>query len=99
MAEKKGNTVKLIYDFPTQLSTEVLTDDWVRVTCKNFRSFYGQRRILKFNLKNEPYYEDYTGPVYFFETNIKVNNPQSSGYQYLNGRRPESKLRQYENYS
>ena len=23
MAEKKGNTVKLIYDFPTQLSTEV----------------------------------------------------------------------------
>lgn len=98
MAEKKGSTVKLIYDFPTQLCTEVFTDDWVRVTCKNFRSFYGPRRILKFN-KNESYYEEYNGPTYYFETNIKVNNPPTSGFQYLNGRKPESKLRQYENYS
>ena len=34
MAEKKGNTVKLLYDFPTQLSTEVFTSgEWNRTTC------------------------------------------------------------------
>ena len=53
MAEKKGSTVKLIYDFPTQLSTEVYENkNWVRTTCKHFRSFNGLRRIMKFNSQN-----------------------------------------------
>ena len=57
MAEKTGNTIKLFYDFPTQLSTEVFSGgDWNRVTCRNFRSFNGPRRIMKFNKQNESYY-------------------------------------------
>ena len=49
MAEKKGNTVKLKYDFPTQLCCEIYQESlgaYYRVTCNEFRSFGGKRRIL-----------------------------------------------------
>ena len=70
MAEKKGQTVKLIYDFPTQLSTEIFEYDvWSRVTCNRFRSFNGKRRILKFDKQNQPFYEEYNGPIFLYETN------------------------------
>jgi hypothetical protein len=98
MAEKKGSTVKLIYDFPTQLSTEVFDKGaWSRVTCKYFRSFNGPRRIMKFNKQNESYYEEYNGPVFLFETNIKLKDMNKIGYVYPYDVIPKSKLRPSEN--
>jgi len=81
MSEKKGNTVKLKYDFPSQLCVEVYVPslkDWHRITCKEFRSWCGQRRILKFKgdfgtAERESYYEDYNGPTYFYDSNKKIN--------------------------
>ena len=55
MSEKKGNTVKLKYDFPSQRCCEVYVpnlEDWYRVTPKVFRSWCGQRRIL--HLEEDP---------------------------------------------
>jgi hypothetical protein len=95
MAEKKGNTVKLIYDFPTQLCTEVFMDGWVRVTCRSFRSFNGPRRILKFNIKNEPFYEDYNGPIYLFETNVPLKDMSKKGYVYAHDIMPKPKPRPF----
>ena len=94
MAEKKGNTVKLIYDFPTQLSTEVFSSgEWVRVTCRHFRSFNGPRRIMKFNRQNESYYEDYNGPIFLYETNLKLKDMNKKGYVYPHDTAPKTKLR------
>jgi hypothetical protein len=97
MAEKKGSTVKLLYDFPTQLSTEVFDgNEWNRATCRYFRSFNGPRRIMKFDQKNQSYYEDYNGPVFLFETNIRLKDMNKKGYVYPHDTPPESKLRPYE---
>jgi hypothetical protein len=94
MAEKRGSTVKLIYDFPTQLSTEVLTNgEWNRVTCRQFRSFNGPRRIMKFDKQNNSYYEDYNGPVFLYETNLKLKDISKKGYVYPHDTAPETKLR------
>jgi hypothetical protein len=83
MAEKKGNTVKLIYDFQTQLSAEVFNhDQWVRVTPNRFRSFNDKRRILKFDKENKPFYEEYLGPVYLYETNKVLKDNTKTGYVY-----------------
>jgi len=98
MAEKTGNTVKLIYDFPTQLSTEVFSDgDWYRVTCRCFRSFNGPRRIMKFDKNDKAYYEEYKGPVFLFETNIKLKDMSKKGYVYPHEVRPKTILRPFEN--
>lgn len=97
MSEKRGKTVKLIYDFPTQLSTEVNIDgEWHRVTCNNFRSFNGPRRILKFNKDSTPYYEEYKGPVFLYETNIKLKDMSKKGYIYPNDVMPKAKARPWE---
>lgn len=96
MAEKKGSTVKLFYDFPTQLSTEVFDGkEWNRATCRYFRSFNGPRRIMKFDKKNQPYYEDYKGPVFLFETNIKLKDMNKKGYVYVHDTPPEAKPRPF----
>ena len=82
MAEKKGQTVKLKYDFPTQRCCEVYVpnlEGWYRVTCKEFRSWVGKRRILhiegddrmKMDVKAE--YRDYDGPTYLYDSNKKIN--------------------------
>ena len=82
MAEKKGQTVKLKYDFPTQRCCEVYVPNleaWYRVTCKEFRSWVGKRRILhiegddrmKMDVRTE--YRDYDGPTYLFDSNKKIN--------------------------
>lgn len=82
MSEKKGNTIKLHYDFPTQRCCEVYVpnlEGWYRVTCKEFRSWVGKRRILyisddsklKRDIKSE--YRDYDGPTYLFDSNKKIN--------------------------
>lgn len=76
MAEKKGNTVKLKYDFPTQLCCEIYQEslgDYYRVTCNEFRSFGGKRRILNIDDPKNVYYENYHGPVYWLGTNKKVS--------------------------
>jgi hypothetical protein len=99
MGEKKGNTVKLIYDFPTQLSTEVLeSGEWNRVTCNRFRSFNGPRRIMKFNKQNQPYYEEYNGPVFLYETNIRLKDMTKKGYVYPNDVIPKRIIRPGENH-
>jgi len=83
MGEKRGKTVKLIFDFPTQLNTEIFSyDEWVRVTPNRFRSFNGKRRILKFDKENKPYYEEYLGHVYLYETNKVLKDNTKTGYVY-----------------
>ena len=78
MAEKRGETVKLEYDFNTSGCLEIYSkqaDKWYRATSREFRSFNGPRRIT------EPEYVqhgnvdvpmvtyEYYGPVYQFGTN------------------------------
>lgn len=83
MAEKRGETGKLICDFPTEAVMEVyLNGKWYRTTSKDFRSFDGKRRLTKpiqqpkqgpaafLNVEFETY--DYFGPVYLFGTNKEV---------------------------
>ena len=97
MAEKKGNTVKLIYDFPTQLCTEVHSGiGWNRVTCGYFRSFNGSRRIMKFDKQNESYYEEYNGPVFLYETNIILKDMNKKGYVYPYDTPPKAHPRPHE---
>jgi hypothetical protein len=58
MAEKRGNTGKLHYDFNQSGNLEVEMDGvWYRVTPRDFRSFNGVRRIFD---------ELYCGPVYLY---------------------------------
>jgi len=48
MAEKRGSTGKLIYDFPTEAVLEVkMKGKWFRTTARDFRSFDGERRYTK----------------------------------------------------
>lgn len=82
MGEKRGNTVKLKYDFPTEGVLEVsIKGNWYRTTAKEFRSFDGPRRITKpvkqpglgDSMFNVPMVTTmYEGPVYMYETNNEV---------------------------
>lgn len=68
MSEKQGNTEKPDYLFNTSANLEVFIPNlnrWHRVTCNDFRSWDGKRRI------NE---EEYEGPLYAYGTNRKVIN-------------------------
>ena len=70
MAEKKGFTGQLKYDFDTARNLEVyLKGKWFRTTSREFRSFNGKRRIQG---------EEYNGPVYLCGTNTKVNPKEYS---------------------
>jgi len=83
MGEKGGQTEKLRYDFNTALCSEVQLQNqkWYRVTCKEFRSFNGPRRIGKW-VNEEPVYEQYNGPIYYWNTNTKVKELKGFGTQY-----------------
>lgn len=82
MAEKTGNTVKLVYDFNTSGVCEVcIKGKWYRTTAREFRSFDGNRRITEpikqpglgdsmFNVPMHTY--EYNGPVYILGTNTEV---------------------------
>jgi len=84
MSEKRGNTGKLKYDFPTEGVLEVqINEKWYRVTSRSFRSFEGLRRITR--PLNQPGIGDsftdvkttteaYNGPVYLLGTNQLINN-------------------------
>jgi len=86
MSEKKGLTVKMKYDFETASNLEIYlpkNKDWYRVTSRQFRSWTGQRRINN---------EVYSGPVYLFETNKRVNRSKAkknifAGYVYVESKR------------
>lgn len=96
MAEKRGNTIKLIYDFNDAWSCEVYLehiDKWARITPREFRSYVGKRRIL--NVSVEPCrYEEYTGPLYYYGTNKICYDPHiTQGTLYLNNIDPREKYR------
>lgn len=87
MAEKRGGTEKIQFDFNTAAVLEVCMDDsWFRVTAKDFRSFDGERRITNptstrvgiTDLGDTT--EDYFGPVYLFATNIQVGKIADSKF-------------------
>lgn len=86
MGEKRGNLVKLIYDFDTSKCCEIgVTKEegikWYRVTAKRFRSWDGPRRLT--GPIEQPSHGvegfqniqivtvDYDGPLYMYETNHK----------------------------
>ena len=61
--EKTGELEKLKNDFDDSKNLEVYLprlDNWYRVTCRDFRSFDGERRING---------EIYEGPLYIYGTN------------------------------
>jgi hypothetical protein len=66
MAEKKGFTGKLYYDFPTQKCLEVKLPNgkWYRVTPNEFRSYDTERR---FGVGDD--HQPYDGSVYYYGTN------------------------------
>lgn len=98
MKQIKEKKLKLKYDFPTQLSTEIFkNEDWQRVTCKDFRSFNGPRRILKFDTDGTSFYEDYNGPIYLYETNYVLKDLSKIGMVYPHDQLPKPKLRKWEN--
>ena len=86
MGEKRGNLVKLIYDFDTSNMCEIgMTTEkgikWYRVTAKRFRSWDGPRRLTRPTKQPGHGVEafqnivmetvEYNGPLYLYETNIK----------------------------
>ena len=83
MAEKRGNTGKLNYDFNQAANLEVqINDVWYRVTPREFRSFSGPRRI------NEA---QYIGPTYLFGTNQITTEFPKVGIMFVNDVDPRVK--------
>lgn len=86
MSEKKGNTVKIIFDFDTCKCLEVYIEPmqkWYRVISKEFRSFSGKRRITTWDREDNPIYTDYDGPVYYYMTNTICKKPKEGEIQRL----------------
>jgi hypothetical protein len=84
MSEKRGNTGKLKYDFPTEavMNVQTVTGQWYRVTANHFRSWNGNREYVKpikqpthgesfSNVPTKSY--TYVGPVYLLGTNKEVD--------------------------
>ena len=107
MSEKTGHVEKLEYPFNTSANLEVFLpklEKWYRVTCLDFRSFNGKRRITQQVVTKHkeiigiPFKTvDYGGPLYAFGTNKIVkhtNKGQIVGSHILNERNNRSqKLR------
>ncbi len=86
MSEKTGHVEKLEYPFNTSANLEVFLpklEKWFRVTCLDFRSFNGKRRITQQVVTKHreivgiPFKTtDYDGPLYAFGTNkiVKMTN-------------------------
>ena len=86
MGEKRGNLVKLVFDFDTSNVCEVgvTSEDgikWYRTTSRRFRSWDGPRRLTRPTKQPGHGVEafqniemetvDYDGPLYLYETNIE----------------------------
>ena len=95
MAEKTGNLVKLVYDFNSARCCEVSFDGgmWARVTAREFRSFNGKRRILNVENPNKPYYEEYSGPIYYYGTNRVNKKPKKIGLVFIHNKDPRDAKR------
>lgn len=84
MAEKRGNTGKLLYDFNQSGHLEVEIDGvWYRVTPRDFRSFIGSRRIAN---------EQYSGPVYLYGTNQVIETSNKIGIAHVDNTDPRHEL-------
>ena len=90
MAEKKGNTGPLYYDFDTSklLEVQLPSGNWYRVTPRDFRSFNAPRRITEI---------EYNGPIYLWDTNTIVKEPKLIGIQHIDDVDPRKKLNKREN--
>lgn len=84
MAEKRGETEKLVYEFNAAGCLEIfMKDQWYRVTPREFRSFDGPRRITEpvrvehGNVDVPMVTYEYWGPVYMFGTNKEMNYTNS----------------------
>mgnify|MGYP003334781531 FL=1 len=100
MSEKRGLTGKLVYDFDTVRAVYVKNKDgkFVRITERDFRSYYGERFIYQ-KVNEEWEYTPYEGPIYFHNTNRKCKNPIGEGkIQYMSNRPWVSLRRPHENY-
>jgi len=92
MSEKTGNIEKLEYLFNTSKNLEIFwpsLNRWHRVTCVDFRSFDGKRRIQG---------EEYEGPIYAYGTNRKVpfnNTKKIVPSEVLNERNERSQKMRY----
>ena len=88
MAEKRGETVKLVFPFNTAGLLEIYNNNlkgWYRVTARDFRSFDGLRRITEptevelGNVKVSMKTYEYNGPVYVWGTNDIVLDTTNEG--------------------
>ena len=95
MAEKRGDLIKLTYEFNCGWCCEVSFDGerWARVTAREFRSFNGKRRILNIENPNKSYYEEYLGPIYYYGTNRIAEKPKEAGTTFFNGIDPRDAKR------
>ena len=77
MAEKQGQTEKLVYDFNTARSCEVQlpNGEWYRISPREFRSNSRPRRIQEIH-DSKLVIQEYNGPIYFYNTNKKVKEEQ-----------------------
>lgn len=97
MGEKKGSTVKIIYDFPTEKDCQVWLSSgrWHRTTPRDFRSWGSKRQIIHY-VNREPVIEEYKGPIYYWNTNVVCKEPIDGGVQYISSMPRDSKLRSTE---
>lgn len=79
MAEKRGETEKLVFDFNTAGCLEIFkSGQWFRATAREFRSFDGLRRITEptrvehGNVDVPMRTYEYWGPVYMFGSNKEM---------------------------
>jgi hypothetical protein len=102
LGEKRGNTVKLVYDFNSARCCEIeyKPGKWIRTTVREFRSFDGNRRILNVDDPNNVFYEQYNGPVYLFDTNKKITPIHTNQIQFTETGDPRrfGQRRQYESF-
>jgi hypothetical protein len=72
MAEKRGQTEKLRYDFNTARAVFIKNTKggYSRITERDFRSYNGERYIL---IDGE--YKLYEGPIYYWNTNKICKEP------------------------
>jgi hypothetical protein len=92
MTEKRGNLIKLKYDFNESLCCEVFNNGgWARVTEREFRSWNGERRV-----QGNPYF----GPIYYYSTNEIAENPTKPGLIFKTEADPRQKFqpRSYHSY-
>jgi hypothetical protein len=84
LSEKRGNTVKLVYDFNEARCCEIeyKPGKWIRTTARDFRSFDGNRRILNVDNPDNAFYEQYDGPLYLFGTNKKTTKTHTHQIQF-----------------